>query len=118
MEAGISFTIYGDYYKHVVIDGWDVDYSKALQVLNDEVKELVDSGKLAFKYDNKKVTIKMPITFSNVGNIFFPEDYDGPCWESVDIWCEIEGVSEEDFDSKKLKVKKIPAKFAPQSIGW
>ena len=118
MRAGISFTIYGDYYKHVVLDGWDADYNKALQILNDEVKELVDSGKLAFKYGNKKVTIKMPITFSNVGNIFFPEDYDGPCWEGVDIYCDIKGVKAEDFDHKKLKVSKSPSRFIPKGRMW
>ena len=118
MDAGISFTIYGDYYKHVILSDWDVDYSKALQVLNDEVKKLVDSGKLAFKYGNKKVTIKLPITFSNVGNIFFPEDYIGTCWEGVDIWCEIDGVSREDFDHKKLKVSKSPNRFSANGRIW
>ena len=118
MEAGISFTIYGDYYKHVIINGWEVDYSKALQVLNDEVRELVESGKLAFKYGKKKVTIKLPITMNKVGNIFYPEDYGGAQWEGVDIWCEIEGVDADKFDSKKLAVLRSPVKFEPKCVLW
>lgn len=116
MRAGISFTIYGDYYKHVVIDGWDADYTKALRVLNNELKELVENGKLAFKYEDKEVTIELPIPYYHAGNIFFPED--GACWESVDIYCDIKGVKAEDFDHKKLKVSKSPSRFNAKGRMW
>lgn len=117
MKTAISFRIYGDYYKHVIYNGLFEDYSKALQVLNDEVKGSVDSGKLLIKYGNKKVTIELPITNNNVGNILSGEDdYDEECWEDVDIWFEIEGVSDEEFDSNKLNIKKMPTTFERLAI--
>ena len=123
MKAGINFRIYGDYYKHVIYNGWTddygllEDYSKALQILNDEVKGLVDSGKLLIKYGNKKVTIELPITNNNVGNILSCEDdYDEECWEDVAIGFEIDGVSDEEFDSNKLDIKEMPTTFEPLAI--
>ena len=117
MKTAISFRIYGDYYKHVIYNGLFEDYSKALQILNNEVKGLVDNGKLLIKYGNKKVTIELPITNNNVGNILSCEhDYDEECWEDVAIWFEIDGVSDEEFDSNKLVIKRMPTTFEPLAI--
>ena len=48
MKAAIEFTVYDNYTPY--IEG-EVDYSKAVEVLNNEIASLVEKKKLTFKYD-------------------------------------------------------------------
>jgi hypothetical protein len=114
MIAKISFTVYQNYEQYISEEN-DYEYDKALEVLNEELKDLVEKGILAYKYGGKPVEIKLPITMSEVGNIFGEEDYDGPNWDGVDIPCEI-NIDPRDFDSSKLKVVKRPYYMDPKCI--
>jgi hypothetical protein len=114
MIAKIGFNIYQDYTQHLTEDD-DYDYGVALDVLNKELKELVDKDELVFTYDGKQVEIVLPVEMHDTGNIFGEEDYDGPCWDGVDIPCEID-CDPYDFDSSKLRVKKCPYYFDAKCI--
>lgn len=116
MKAAISFTIYKDFNQFIIMDGYYADYSKALEVLNTMVKELVDKKELVFQYDKKSVDIILPISLDDCGNILSKEHYMGECWDSIDIWCNIPNVKPEKFDAEKLLVKRCPSDFSPQHI--
>ena len=116
MEAAISFTIYKDFAKYVISDGWDVDYSKALEKLNKYVKELVDKGDLVITYNGKPTKIILPIEEYHCGNIF--EDGQYPYWEGVEIWCKIPYVKSADFACDKLSVDRKPACCIPKGTVW
>lgn len=116
MKAAISFTIYKDFNQFIIMDGYYISYTKALEVLNAMVKELVDKKELVFQYGKEPVDIILPISFDDCGNIFSKEDYIGECWNGVDIWCNIPNVEPEKFDSDKLLVKRCPSYFSPELI--
>ena len=116
MEAAINFTIYKDFNQFIIMNGCYADYTKALEVLNAMVKELVDKKELVFQYGKEIVDIILPITSEDCGNIFSKEDYMGECWDSIDIWCDIPNVEPEKFDPDKLLVKRYPSDFSPQHI--
>ena len=116
MEAAISFTIYKDFAKYVISNGWDVDYSQALKELNKYVKELVDNGNLVITYDGKPTEIILPIEEYQCGNIF--EDGQYPYWEGVEIWCKIPHVKSADFTCDKLSVDRKPACWHPERTVW
>ena len=73
MIAKISFTVYQNYEQYLSEEN-DYEYDKALEVLNEELKDLVEKKILAYKYDGKPVEVKLPITMKEVGNIFGEED--------------------------------------------
>ena len=114
MEAAISFTLYKDFSKYVISDGWDVDYSKAIEELNKYVKELVDNGFLVITYDGKPTEIILPVEEYHCGNIFDEEA--NPFWESVEIWCKFPHPA--DFVSDKLSVERCPACWHPERVVW
>ena len=117
MKAAISFTIYKDFNQFIIMENNKFpDYSKALEILNDIVKELIDKKELVFQYGKKPVGIIFPISLDDCGNIFSKEDYMGECWNGVDIWCNIPNVKPEKFDSDKLLVKRCPSYFSPELI--
>lgn len=116
MDAAISFTVYKDFGKYVISDGWDVDYSKALEELNKYVKELVDKGNLVITYDGNPTKIILPIKEYNCGNIFDDGPY--PFWDGVEIWCKIPNVKSSDFTCNKLRAEKRPACWTPERTVW
>ena len=85
MKAAISFTILEDftpYLKNVYFSDEEAefyninsDYKKALEVLNDKVQCLVETGNLKINYKSKPVKILLPIKEENCGNIFGDNDY-------------------------------------------
>ena len=117
MEAGIEFNVYKNFDQFVKFNGLEYDYSVALKELNKLVKELVDNNKLSFTYKKKPVKILLPIDELDCGNIFDKDSYCGYCWEGVAIFCEIPD-DEDNFESEKLKVKKIPDYFEPERVIW
>ena len=54
MIAGIEFTAYQDYSQYLTEEN-DYEYDKALEVLNKQVKKLVENNELTFLYDEKRV---------------------------------------------------------------
>lgn len=112
IRAGIDFTIYKDYTSYIE---HECSYEKAVEVLKQEVSELVKKNKLTFLYKGKKIPIDTDIEEYNCGNIFGPEDYDGPCWEGVTIFCNIDT---SEFDSDKLRVGKCPDSYIPKCVVW
>lgn len=114
MIAKISFTVYQDYDKYLKEED-DYEYDEALAELNKHIKELVDKNELTFTYDGKKVHPILPLTLSDVGNIFDEYDYDGPNWDGVDIACEID-IDPSEFNASKFKVNKYPYYFDPRCI--
>lgn len=127
MVAGISFTIYRNFFKYVTYPyydengkfhtkgGDDPDYSKALKVLNNIVKDAIKNKELEFTYNGKPVEITLPIEEYQTGNIFDKDSYYGYCWEGIDICCTLP-IKSKDFDSSKLIVEKCPYEFDPESI--
>lgn len=113
--AGIDFTIHKDYTSYITHDGHYCSYGKAVEILKQEVSELVKKDKLTFLYEGKKVTIDTDIEECQCGNIFGSEDYDGPCWEGVTIYCNI---NTKEFDSDKLRVEKCPDFYIPERVIW
>lgn len=113
IRAGINFTIYKDYTSYVTFDGDDCSYEKAVEILKQEVSELVKNDKLTFLYEGKKVPIDTDIEEYQCGNIFRPEDCNGPCWDDVTIYCDID-TSEFDFD--KLRVGECPDSYVPERV--
>jgi len=127
MIAGIDFIIYNDFSKYITYPyydengkyhkngGDDPDYTKALKVLNKDIQSYIDKNELIFTYNRKRVKIITPIQEYDTGNIFGKDDYDGPCWEGVTIYCEIP-IKEEDFKAEKLIVHESPSDFIPKAV--
>ena len=119
IRAGIGFTIYKDYTAYIEYDcddcDYDCSYEKAVEILKQEISELVKNDKLTFLYEGKKVPIDTDIEERQCGNIFGPEDYDGPCWDDVTIYCNIDTPK---FDSEKLKVGRCPDLWASRCVVW
>ena len=86
MIAGIEFTVYQDYSQYLTEEN-DYEYDKALEVLNEQVKKLVENNELTFMYGRKRVNPILPIKMRDTGNIFDEDDYDGPNWEGIRINC-------------------------------
>ena len=106
MKAAIEFSVYDNYTPYIEGEG---DYSKAVEVLNNEIASLVEKKELTFKYGRKNVKILLPIEETQCGNIFDEE------WEGIEIWCEIpDNVGK--FDPDKLLVGKCPGDFAPKRV--
>lgn len=115
MEAGISFKIYEDFSRF--FEGSDDAYQEALEELNNQVKDLVEKGELEFSYNGVPCKPILPIVQDNCGNIFGKEDFDGPCWDGVEVWVEIPDL-EEDFESELLQVVQCPFYFSPREVLW
>lgn len=116
MIAKIGFNIYQDYTQYLTEDD-DYDYGVALDVLNKELKELVDNNELTFTYDGKKVNIVLPLEMRNTGNIFGKNDdwINGANWNDVDIPCEID-CDPHKFEAGKLRAEKHPCYYEPLFI--
>ena len=106
MTAAIEFIVYDDYTPYIHGKG---DYSKAVEMLNNELSSLVENKQLTFKYGRKNVKILLPIEEVQCGNIFDDE------WEGIEIWCEIPDDMGK-FNPDKLLVGKCPAWLSPQRI--
>ena len=127
MIAGIDFVIYDDFSKYVTYPyydengkyhkngGDDPDYTRALKILNKDIQNYIDKNELIFTYKGKRVKIITPIQEYSAGNIFGREDYDGPCWEGITIYCEIP-INEKDFKADKLIVHESPGYFIPKAV--
>lgn len=116
MKAAISFTLYKDFSKYVILEGWNADYSKAIEELNKYVKKLVDNDDLVITYDGKPTEIILPIEENNCGNIFGEKPC--PFWESVEIWCKISYAHSSDFMYDKLSVEKCPPCWDAERTVW
>lgn len=125
MRAAIVFNIYKDftpylkYFEDEYGDKvWDEDYGykRALKVLNQLVQDLVEKEQLTILYKNRRCKIRTNIKGYECGNIFSPDEYDGPQWNGVEIWCEFPCKGE--FDSSKLVVGRCPEGFQPTGRCW
>ena len=116
MKAAISFTLYKDFSKYIILEGWNADYSKAIEELNKYVKKLVDNDDLAITYDGKPTEIILPIEENNCGNIFGEKPC--PFWESVEIWCKFPYAHPSDFMHDKLSVEKCPPCWDAERSVW
>lgn len=114
MIAKIGFNIYQDYTQYLTEDD-DCDYDVALDVLNKELKELVDNNKLTFTYDGKKVNIVLPLEMRDTGNIFGENDDWMANWNGVDIPCEID-CDPHKFEPSMLRAEKHPCYYEPMCI--
>lgn len=116
MIAKIGFTVYDDFEQYLKEEN-DYEYNVALNVLNENLKHLVNKNKLSFTYKGKKVKILLPIEMYDTGNIFGKDDDEVPNWDGVDIPCEVD-CDPSEFDSHKLRVSKCPDNFEPRCILW
>lgn len=116
MIARIGFNIYQDYTQYLTEED-DFDYGVALDVLNKELKELVDNNELTFTYEGEKVNIVLPIEMRDTGNIFGENDdwINGANWNAVDIPCEID-CDPHKFEPSKLRAVKHPYYYEPLCI--
>lgn len=112
MIAGISFKIYDNFEQYVTGDEDDYDYTKAIDVLNKTLKELVKKNKLTFLYKNKRVKILPLVSEINCGNIFSEKYGDLNYWDNVCIRCEI-NCEYDNFVWEKLTVGVCPSNFSP-----
>lgn len=118
MIAKIEFSIYYDFCEYVdLVDAeyQEYTYSRAVVVLNEIVKKLIQKNKLTFLYKGKRVDIIPNIEEKDTGNIFGWGET--PMWEGVGISCNID-CEPNEFDSKKLRVGKCPDEFYPKAIMW
>lgn len=119
VRACIVFDIYfdyGQYLKH--IDEGEIDenygYKGALEVLNQQVKQLVAEGQLTLLYRHKRGKIRFPIKEYECGILEYSKDKNEPYWASVEIWAVFEK-GRKAFDFEKLTVGKHPKWFVPVS---
>ena len=65
MIAGIDFKIYQDFGKYITEaksdSRYDWDYSKALEVLNEQLEKLVKRNKLTFLYNRRRIKPILPL---------------------------------------------------------
>lgn len=116
MRAAICFNVffdYGQFFKY--IDEGEIDeeygYKGAVEVLNQQVKELVDKEELTILYKHRRCAIRFPIKEYECGNIEYSNDK-GTYWNAVEIWCEF-NCDKKDFYWEKLTVGKHPSWFVP-----
>ena len=122
MNIQINFTIFEDYTKYV--DGYEpfddedlieeceehfmesaLDYSEALEKLNENLEELVSDERLQVFYDDCILDLDIKINDGEkYGSIYGDNDYMGACWEGIKIDCEIPNVNIDDFDENKLEI--------------
>ena len=117
MIAGIDFKIYQDFGEYITEaksdSRYDWDYSKALEILNEQLEKLVKGNKLTFLYNRRRVKPILPLEIWNCGNIFSTrhnEEVD--MWEGVHIECEID-CEYKDFKWNKFSVGVCPDHFIP-----
>ena len=119
MIAGIDFKIYQDFGEYITEaksdSRYDWDYSKALEVLNEQLEKLVKRNKLTFLYNRRRIKPILPLKIWNCGNIFstkHDEEVDVDMWEGVQIECEID-CEYKDFEWNKFSVGVCPDHFMP-----
>lgn len=116
MRAAIVFNVFFDYGQFIkYIDEGEIDeeygYKGAVEVLNRQVKELVDKEELTILYKHRRCAIRFPIKEYECGNLEDSKDR-GPYWNMVEIWCEFD-CDKNDFRWEKLMVGKHPDWFVP-----
>lgn len=116
MRAAIVFNIFFDYGQFIkYVDEGEIDeeydYKGALEVLNQQVKELVDKEELTILYNHRRCKIRLPIKEYECGIIDESKER-GPYWSQVEIWCE-SNHNVCDFYWEKLTVGKHPDWFVP-----
>lgn len=116
MRAAIVFNVFFDYGQFIkYIDEGEIDeeygYKGALEVLNQQVKELVDKEELTILYKHRRCAIRFPIKEYECGTLEMSKEQ-GPYWSRVELWCESDKDSH-DFHWDKLTVGKHPDWFVP-----
>lgn len=116
MIAGIDFNIYQDFSEYITEakpdSRYEWDYSKALEVLNEQLEKLVKRNKLTLLYKRRRVKPILPLQIWECGNIFTKQDDGYNCWEGIRIQCELD-CEYKDFEWDKFDVGVYPDYFKP-----
>ena len=117
MRAAVSFNVYFDYCQFFKeIEDGEIDeeygYTGALEVLNQQVKKLINANKLTILYGGKRCKIRGNIKEYECGDIFDAFEPGGAHWNQVEIWCTLPG-NPKKFDWDKLRVGVCPSWFEP-----
>lgn len=116
MIAGIDFNVYQDFSEYITEakpdSRYEYDYSKALEVLNEQLEKLVKRNKLTLLYKRRRVKPILPLQIWECGNIFTKKDDGYNCWEGIRIQCELD-CKYKDFEWDKFDVGVYPDYFKP-----
>lgn len=112
MIVSIGFVISKDYrqYLKAQTDSYDVE----IDIVNEDLKQLVDDDELVLKYKGDNVKILLPVDKENFCNLL--ENDEDVIWSDFEVSCEIN--CNDDFDSSDIVVEECPSYFKPVTILW